>query len=540
MDVMGTSTRRYTECCYNNHSPLDWIKNDLSFAKLKPADLEYGPQVGECMEGTRRDILTKVEQWITDFGGPNILWLKGHPGVGKSAIATSVVERLRAVGRLGSSFFFQRQKATSMTPNALWLTVAYNLARQYPTIGKNIMAALNADETIPTTVNVIKLFRQLVQEPLMASEEIPASRSPIVVIDALDECGGLDGPGSKHRTSLVRTLESWSRLPRQFKLIVTSRGERDFEHLFSTTAHCLIEILTGQTVEAQSSQDIHAFLTYQLQQTVLRHPRSLPPDWPGTRVVSQMTLSAAGLFIWAETIVKFINGGPPERRLRMVLEGVGTSGMGTLYGLYEQILDASFGNQTADEIRDACTIMGTILFAKAPLSSSAIAHLLSIPHSTVENMCNGLRSVLDSGSILQFHHQSFVDFLLDPGRRTSKFIIKYEEATRNLTLVCLRVMRDDLKFNICDLKSSYVRNIDVPNIASRVERCIPPHLSYSCQFWASHLAETTFDVEVLEGLQYFMNHQFLFWLEVLSLTNKVNHASGMLLLMVDWIPVSIQ
>jgi pantothenate kinase-related protein Tda10 len=74
---------------------------------LKPVDLECGPNVGECLEGTRLDLLERIKEWTTDFSAPNILWLKGHPGVGKSAIATSMVEHLSAIKRLGSRFFFQ-------------------------------------------------------------------------------------------------------------------------------------------------------------------------------------------------------------------------------------------------------------------------------------------------------------------------------------------------------------------------------------------------------------------------------------------------
>ena len=517
------------------NSPLDTTRKETILAKLKPADLEYGPQVSECMEGTRRYILANVEQWVADFNAPNILWLKGHPGVGKSAIAASVVESLRAKERFGCSFFFQRQQATTMTPNTLWLTVAYDLARRYPAIATNIIATLNRDEAIPVTVDGSKLFRQFIEEPLRASEEIPVDRSPVVVIDALDECGGLEGPRSTHRISLAQTIERWSRLPHKFKLFVTSRSESDIERLFSTTGHQVIEI---QTVEEQSSRDINMFLTHQLKQIALQHPRSLSPNWPGAQDVMEMTSGAAGLFIWAKTVVKFISEGSPEERLEMVLGG---SGVDTLYKLYEQILSVSFGNRTANEIRNLRSVVGAILLAKTPLSSRSLAALLSLRHSVVENICNGLQSVLDPGDILRFHHQSFTDFLLDPARSSSQFFIEQERETRNLTMACLTVMKRELKFNVCGLESSYVRNIDVVDLASRVKRCIPPSVSYSCHFWASHLAEmeSGFDAKVMGGLRCFMHNQFLFWLEVLSLTQGANLASSMLLLAVEWIPVSI-
>ena len=142
------------------------------------------------MEGTRQDILARIDGWAMNTDGPNILWLNGHPGVGKSAITSSLVENWRSSGRLGSSFFFRRERATVMTPNALWRTVAYDLGRRYPSIRKHLVTVLNANETLPSTSNPDVLFRQLIHETVTASE---CESLLIIVVDALDECGGVDG-----------------------------------------------------------------------------------------------------------------------------------------------------------------------------------------------------------------------------------------------------------------------------------------------------------------------------------------------------------
>jgi NACHT domain len=499
---------------------------------LKLADLECGPHVKECLEGTRLDLLERIKEWSTDFSAPNILWLKGHPGVGKSAIATSMVEHLSTMKRLGSRFFFQRQKANVMTSDALWRTVAYDLARMHPTIRSAIITKLKKGGL--TTVNVDKLFLHLICEPLIESESNLEELLPVVVIDALDECGGLEGQYSLDRKALMRTFTSWSMLPAKFKLIVTSRGESDIERLFSTTRHFPIEISAGQLVEARSSEDIRLFLTCQLHEVALGYSRSLSPTWPGPQVIQELAKRAGGLFIWAETVTRFIGLGNPEGRLGLVLENAGTTYLDTLY---EQILDTSFPNPTASEIRTLCSVLGTVILAKAPLSLLAIAHLLSLKASEVEHICNGLQSLIRSGDTLGFHHESFVDFLIDPNRRTSKFIIMRNQESRALTQVCLRTMKENLRFNICHLESSYILNADIPNLLSREKQHIPQHLSYSCSWWASHLAETEFDDGILQDLQNFMQKKFLFWLEVLSIIKRVNLASRALSLLVNWILV---
>jgi hypothetical protein len=489
------------------------------------------------MKGTRRDILERINTWTTDFDSPNVLWLKGPPGVGKSAISSSVVEQLGAAKRLGSRFFFQRQAAASMTTSALWRTVAYDLARRYPTVRKHLLAALKEDETIPASVDVNRLFRQLIEEPIVASEEISPERLPVVVIDALDECGGLDGQQSEVRRSLIKTLGSWSRLPGWFKLIVTSRDESDIARVFSRTKHHHIEISAGQMADAQSSQDIRTFLTNELQERVVdQYEDSLPADWPGPRIVDDLADKAAGLFIWAQTVIKFISEGEPEERLDQVLKG---SGAGDMKTLYSQILSTAFGRANNEEIDNVRRVLGTVIFAKETLPVLSLQPLLSLKAPKVKYVCSGLQSILESKDTLRFCHQSFVDFLIDPERCPQTFLIRPEQERRSLTLACLRTMKQELKFNICKLESSHVLNNDIPDFAERVKDCIPFHVSYSCQFWAKHLEETKFDAEIFDLVKYFMSNQFLVWLEVLSLTKRVNLGSRALSLLANWILVRI-
>lgn len=72
---------------------------------------------------------------------------------------------------------------------------------------------------------------------------------------------------------------------------------------------------------------------------------------------------------------------------------------------------------------------------------------------------------------------------------------------------------------------------------SRIERYIPSHLRYVSWYWANHLAASRFDEEVLDLVQDFMERQFLFWLEVMSVTKRMNVAAHMLSLLIDWMKV---
>ncbi|KIM19778.1 hypothetical protein M408DRAFT_83055, partial [Serendipita vermifera MAFF 305830] len=486
----------------------------------------------ECMEGTREDVLRTVLDWVTDSGAANIFWLKGHPGVGKSAIATSLVEELRGTRRLGSSFFFQREKSTSMTTDALWRTVAYDLARRYPTVRKHLIAALEADEALVTTANVEKLFRALIYNPFMACEEGDGENAPVVVIDALDECGGLHGQHSKHRINLMRTLKTWSMLPKRFKLVVTSRAESDIVHLFSAIQHGSFEILSGALVHLKSSKDIERFLEYHLGQIAARSQGALPPEWPGRHMIDWLTQTAAGLFIWVETAIRFLKRGEPQEQLNRILGG---AGMGGLAALYSSILEASFVEPSEMVLESFSRIVGAIILAKEPLTASSLVHLCSVDHSTLSYIRNGLQSVMEPGEAVRFSHQSFVDFLIDSTKCRSGFFIEIRQQKRNITLGCFRVMKQHLQFNISNLKSSYKRNSEIADLEQRIKEWIPSHLIYSAYYWATHLSETIFDPELLLNTKNFMQDQFLFWLEVLSLTKRVNLGTSIMYQLIEWL-----
>ncbi|KAG8780670.1 hypothetical protein FRC15_009348 [Serendipita sp. 397] len=507
-------------------------KDDAVLAKLqftKPSNIS---RPRECVKGTRTDILSECKEWSVNEDTPNILWIKGHPGGGKSAIASSLVNELGIKKkRLGSSFFFQRQNATTMTTPALWRTVAYDLAR-HPTIRKTLATRMKKEEIDLETPNIDVLFQQLIQDSLTKVEDIPIEQSPIVVIDALDECGGLEGQRAKDRKDLIRTLDSWSQLPRNFKLIVTSREESDITRLFSRTQPHTIELSTGEKTDAQSKEDIQSFLRIEFQTIAERYPESLSADWPGSKIIEDLAVKAGGLFIWASTAIKLVEAGEPEEQLKQALSGKGT---GDMNGLYVQVINTSFPSPSVQVVQNLLSVVGTVIVAKEPLRLSAVAQLLSIAKSAAEHICTGLQSVMESREELRFRHQSFVDFLLDPGSDASNFSISLGKAHEALASRCLKIMRDELRFNIGNIESSYTLNDEIPGLESRLEKCISPHLLYASRFWTTHLEEVSPSPEVLEDVRYFLRNQFLFWLEVISLHQLVNGGVVILLVLLKWL-----
>ena len=68
-----------------------------------------------CMEGTRTTILQEIETEIKNVNGPNVIWIRGSPGVGKSALAASIANRLMDQKRYVITFRFDRTYSTITT-----------------------------------------------------------------------------------------------------------------------------------------------------------------------------------------------------------------------------------------------------------------------------------------------------------------------------------------------------------------------------------------------------------------------------------------
>jgi hypothetical protein len=57
----------------------------------------------------------------------------------------------------------------------------------------------------------------------------------VIVIDALDKCGGLDGSRSKDQIILLQGMKAWRCLASWYKLVITIRPEDD-------TSQVLLEV----------------------------------------------------------------------------------------------------------------------------------------------------------------------------------------------------------------------------------------------------------------------------------------------------------
>lgn len=491
------------------------------------------------MEGTRGDVLGEIDEWTDDLNAPNILWIRGFPGVGKSSIAATLMAHLARRNRLGSKFIFEREKATALTPNVLWRNVAYELAKMYPSIRKVILEKLRDEELdieYIETSNVKALFRELIEEPIEAQAKagpLPWGRLPVVIIDALDECGARDGISSEDREGLLSTIRRWRNLPPEFKLIVTSRIEQDIQYKIGGISE-VIDLSLGANSPA-ALQDIRLFFQKHLAKIASKY-ESLDADWPGDDVCDRLTERAAGLFLWAKTAIQYIKLGEPVEQLGMLMKGTSLGDMGVLY---TTVLDWGFPQPTPAVSEAFRQFVGAMVFAKEPLTKQQLRRLLPCEPSRFDHVLRGIDSVLDpldmASGILTFSHESFIEFLLSEDCPPN-FRVNQAAEQRNMARFALGVMVDELRFNITRFPSSHVKNGAVEGLEDAVKATT---VGYACRFWMYHVQAVPWEEEVFQQIRVVILDKFLFWLEVLSACGDIYDAPSALRALLLWCEVRL-
>lgn len=378
------------------------------------------------------NILKEVRRWLENDKAPNILWIEGAPGAGKSAIATTLAnhDSLKATC---ATFFCQRDVLRLRDPSWIWRTVAFGLSEKHDAIASSLNSTLKEKGTCP---NVQTVEGQL--EILIAGliKFIPDNgRYPVIIIDALDECDAAVGNTWK---SLLDSFNSWSKkLSGKFKLIVTSRSHPDIRLALGPkdmSQH--IDLGTGDDVSDDSTNDITLFFNKRF--ATMRDNIGLPSGEPNADEIHRLAEYAAGLFIWAETVIEYVGGraagSSPSKRLKNVLNHIEPRTEGEAVRLpsnridflYARILFEAFRLSDDIERETGQKILAAIVLAKEPLRKSDLVELLSANTSkpvdiqSVNSTLQELSSIIpfsdDASDTLRVCHKTVSDFFVDRDR----------------------------------------------------------------------------------------------------------------------------
>jgi len=481
-----------------------------------------------CLKGTRKGVLQEIEHWLAGEQEQQIFWLNGLAGTGKSTIAQTIAERMFADGKLGASFFCSQDFAGRSTLQAIFPTLAFQLAYQYQLFRDKILQVLKACPDVAQE-SLCSQMEKLIVGPLKAAN-IPT----LIIIDALDECKD-DEPASAILSILSRYVKE---IP-SVRFFITGRPEPRIHTGFRLKPFLSItEVLKLHEVNPETiNNDIKFYFQTQLTELAKwRSDCSLAEDWPSPSEIDILCKKAAGFFIYASTAIKFImskNHTPTQQlnRITSLPQSTSYEGRSGIDILYSQVLGQAVGDVGVDK-EIFCsrfrTVIGAVVVVFTPLSVKALSDLIRLPG--IPTALRSLHSLLlvptNKDTAVQIFHRSFSDFLMNPRQCTdNQFFIDPSIHHREILLSCLNLMRERLRRNICRL-DDYTMLSEVKDLPDRQKDHIGDALKYACCFWTKHLLWIPYNdpgvQEVQEAIDEFFPTCLLFWIEALILMGKLD------------------
>lgn len=491
-----------------------------------------------CLPGTRLRYLDEILKWCTDFDGSPVCWLTGIAGSGKSSIANEVALQHHETGQIYSCFFFKRDD-TTLSASAIQL-LAFGLSYHHAALRAAISKAMESLQDLRATPTFSQQFQQFLVTPLQKFCTANADAHITLIMDALDECP------STIRADIMHAIQHGALLlPKNIKIFLTSRPQQDIAVYMQKLASKGLHIKIGLD---QDDGDLRHYFKHQLSN--IRMHTGLEEVWSDNalaRDASALATKACGLFQWAAVACALIKDCfNPSAVIQRILSL--QSGSNALDTLYADSLQQAFpkANNDPDFRCVYVQVMGAIITAKEPLATVTIAELIGIDAVHVERLLKNLGCVISVESeqgmqVAHIGHPSFFDFLTNNTRCTNPaFLLSFSQASEVMAVSSLHAMESALQFNICSLETSYIPNVAVHDLSSRIKTFIPAYLLYACNFWADHIQDSLCQLDLLYKVKTFLYTQFLFWLEVLSIVRGVYHAHRALSYIVKWSEVSKQ
>ncbi|KLO13563.1 hypothetical protein SCHPADRAFT_852271 [Schizopora paradoxa] len=495
------------------------IDYKLTLEKLNPAEgAKYDPD-NVCLTGTRVDLLERIRAWVASDQDP-VLWVHGAAGMGKSSVATSVAVQMGDMVR--GYFFCKRDKAGLRDPGKVLPTIALTLATSLPEFGNLVGDALEKERDLGSQA-INQQFKGLFETPLRELKEKNAIMpKTLLVLDAIDELI-LDEDDlfnqERKRESLIKSLCRLQSFASWLKVLVTSRPLKDVIYSFQACKGCWLGINMQEAME--TDLDIEKYLSKNLGEIALQQQLL---DWPSSQDVTALAKKASGLFIWASTVYKYLREvSDVEQYVQdLIMDKEKGKAEEELYGLYNSIINMQKrkGNQE-DSIKLLSVVSITAKHSLIPIQ--AYAKVLQISRKAAENVLKSFMSILyvdQKEGVVSAYHKSFLDFL-EEKEYPQVLGMGLAQINSKVSLWCLELMSESLRFNICDLTSSYLSNDEVKDLQDKIIDKIPLPFKFACLHWFEFITQESMLFEPEEHRMYirkiFMSPSLLYYLEVLSI-----------------------
>jgi hypothetical protein len=521
---------------------MDFIRTTLHI-RLSPQATYMKQRKDECHEATRDRILLQLDEWLsTPSEAERCWWITGQPGVGKSAIAITVADCLRAQrpvsanaivegghaprATLFGQFFINHSLSDTADPDNIFPTIALELATASPVAAVLIHDALRTNPTLADKLSMEQVDALYVRPLSAISRHDPGI--VVTLFDGIDELANTDGATLSSFTSILSS--AIARLPPNVKLLVFSRPEN---HIINQLKRHPESIRRSDLLTEDSREDVRRFLQAELARIAELYELQ---DWPAVEHVDLLCDFAAGHLGWAALAIRWIGReveaeGESAYIRQSVFEQVRDVRKGDLYDLYAFILARVVPDDAKEKDKVGCErVLGTLAVLQSPQTIATITSLLPIGDTyNILHFFRRISSIITSGlevverQTIPNPHKSFIDWVCS-GHPESRFRIDAKTQHKRLSMRCLEILKASLHFNMANLVTSdplllLEKNqidLDSPSSAhTRLWDQTDPSIVYSCTTLYYHIAAAgQLCSALLDELTFFFQHLFLSWAEV--------------------------
>jgi NACHT domain len=442
------------------------------------------------------------------------LWIHGDPGKGKTmmimALISEVLRRLEAKPGSGTLVYFFCQSTSRDLNNTVSVLrgLIYFLVDQQRTLIRYLRRRHDsAGRQWFEGPNALYALRDVLSEIL----KDPSLGNVYLMIDALDEC---DPDIYQLLKWIVRNN---SDLSHKIKWLATSRNEPAITEQLGRgrQLHTSLELNSLHV-----SRAVDEFIDCKVRElTDSKGYSSELRDF----IRNYLLKNADGTFLWVALVCKALER-VRAQKAKLLLQKFSAG----LEPLYERMME-QVQHQADEEDANLCKrILRSVTLAFRPLQLQEIAifaNLSDDPQSLEDlvGLCGSFLTIRQKTAY--FVHQSAKDYF-NSGKGSAIFYSGQADEHRSIARLCLKLMSDALKRDICNLQKPGACTSEIQS--SILELCLPIHIQYACQYWVDHLQQAGHGQQETIGLcdngevHTFLQHHFLHWVEALSLAGRLS------------------
>ena len=452
-------------------------------------------------EGSCQWILRKqsFRNWVDGSDmDPHIFWLTGRPAMGKSTLASFVIDWIK-YAFLDTScqyHFFLSDHQAKRTVAYFLRVIAFQLAQSHEVI-QEALFRLNDDTNVTFGQQNSAIIWERVFEGIIF--RIPLDGNLFWILDALDEA---DAAASL--CNMFFKVRSVNRI----KLFITSRRTKDLTNILNGQRE---QIIHERLTSTDTSQDIRAYVTSTVRENLPRDEDTQD------EVIEQILTKANGSFLWVKLTLDTIRDSWHTREdIRKAMLKV-PEGMEPLY---DRMLSTII-NQSARNCEIAQEILTWAVCSFRPLRLSELQAAL-LPkfdgfvslEDTIGQICGNFIHVNNDQVTLV--HATAHHFLLN---KTDGFISKHE-SHEHLAIACLRYLSDDRWRHAFTLGPKVYAGASTVRLSHYADE--HPFLAYAVQHWAYHVNNSTCNSDDLwEALEEFFQGYVLAWIHGVTLSGDL-------------------